>query len=917
MTDIATISLRVNTQEVERGSKVLDDFGKTAQDTAKKSDDLNRVFKTGPQAVKQASASIADQRKELQALLDKISPVNRALNQLDDMQEKLRAASKKGLLPAEDFTHYNDILEKTRDKITGVGKETEELGLKSASARREIGVLIGELARGNIGALRGSGITLANRAGWIDQLMTLRGLGVAGVIGGISAAVYVLGKAWYEGNQESVEFNKQLILTGNYAGQTAASLSVMSKALSGNGITQHAAADVLAKVVGSGKFDGKQLEQVAKTAVMMQETVGQSVETTISQFEKLRDAPTKASEELNQQMHYLTAAQLEYISSLERRGDKEAAAAAAQADFAAAQKQRTQATLDNLGTIEQAIRSATKRWNEFWDAALNIGRQTTDQSLLDTVNQQIAQFEKTRASAAAAGKTDWMGDGYRKLLEQRKELEFVIKSQQGYTAAQKASQKVNEDAIAAQQVANKWLDAGTTAAEKRTRAQNDLNKAIEANAKAARQTANAPDEKNRVQKWSDADIAKMRAGIDKQYKDPKTAKPQAVKVDSGERETESAKRHLDDLKDQLKALQEQYNTGKKISQEQLAYQAAERKYAQLLEVSQHRQLTTQEKQQLASSKQTLELKRQQAEVGDQIVAQQKLNELHQRATKFIEQQNAKQAELKALSEGKTPEEAQQEATLKRLGDSYKGKDAQDVLAQQKETYKQEADLRQNWQAGAKSAWTEWEKNATDSYKMVGDITTETFDGMTDVLTNFLTTGKAGFKDFATSILSDLAKMLVKMSEAQAMQAAFGAMKGSSFASFLGFAGGGYTGEGGKYEPKGVVHGGEFVFNKEATSRIGVGNLYAMMQGKPGYADGGYVGKASMKGLSGGGIGGGINVSTSVVVQTDGQQGGSDPAAGAALQKELKRQMDEAARNIVNQAIRPGGAIWNFQKSRRQ
>jgi lambda family phage tail tape measure protein len=46
---------------------------------------------------------------------------------------------------------------------------------------------------------------------------------------------------------------------------------------------------------------------------------------------------------------------------------------------------------------------------------------------------------------------------------------------------------------------------------------------------------------------------------------------------------------------------------------------------------------------------------------------------------------------------------------------------------------------------------------------------------------------------------------------------------------------------GKYEPAGVVHRGEFVFTKEATSRIGVSNLYRMMRG---YASGGYVGNAA-------------------------------------------------------------------------
>jgi TP901 family phage tail tape measure protein len=52
--------------------------------------------------------------------------------------------------------------------------------------------------------------------------------------------------------------------------------------------------------------------------------------------------------------------------------------------------------------------------------------------------------------------------------------------------------------------------------------------------------------------------------------------------------------------------------------------------------------------------------------------------------------------------------------------------------------------------------------------------------------------------------------------------------------------GGYTGDGGKYEPMGVVHGGEFVFTKEQTSKAGVGNLYKAAAELDGYANGGLV-----------------------------------------------------------------------------
>lgn len=54
----------------------------------------------------------------------------------------------------------------------------------------------------------------------------------------------------------------------------------------------------------------------------------------------------------------------------------------------------------------------------------------------------------------------------------------------------------------------------------------------------------------------------------------------------------------------------------------------------------------------------------------------------------------------------------------------------------------------------------------------------------------------------------------------------------------GFATGGYTGSGGKYDPAGIVHAGEFVFTKEQTNRLGVGRLYDIARN--GYAKGGLV-----------------------------------------------------------------------------
>ncbi|MFU2088947.1 tape measure protein [Avibacterium avium] len=56
----------------------------------------------------------------------------------------------------------------------------------------------------------------------------------------------------------------------------------------------------------------------------------------------------------------------------------------------------------------------------------------------------------------------------------------------------------------------------------------------------------------------------------------------------------------------------------------------------------------------------------------------------------------------------------------------------------------------------------------------------------------------------------------------------------------GFASGGYTGDGGKYTPAGIVHKGEYVITKEATARLGLGYLNYLNYGRRGFANGGGV-----------------------------------------------------------------------------
>ncbi|CAM3500578.1 hypothetical protein SB6411_03958 [Klebsiella spallanzanii] len=223
-------------------------------------------------------------------------------------------------------------------------------------------------------------------------------------------------------------------------------------------------------------------------------------------------------------------------------------------------------------------------------------------------------------------------------------------------------------------------------------------------------------------------------------------------------------------------------------------------------------------------------------------------------------------------------------------------------------------------AGAKEAWDKFLADGTNVHGKLKELAKDAFSSMGNSLVEYITTGKANFNDFLMTFLKGTLKMLSQLLLVKAMQASFNAMSNSGIGwvasigkVFTGHSGGGYTGDGGKYEPRGIVHGGEFVFTKEATSAIGIGNLYAMMRGAQGYAGGGYVGTASMQGLGSFGAGP-LTVQTSVLIQNQSSEAQSTDNNGA-VNRAWQQTIDRSVRAGVANELRPGGLIWNANHAR--
>nr|WP_250852900.1 phage tail tape measure protein [Escherichia coli] len=398
----------------------------------------------------------------------------------------------------------------------------------------------------------------------------------------------------------------------------------------------------------------------------------------------------------------------------------------------------------------------------------------------------------------------------------------------------------------------------------------------------------------------------------------KKPKSSGVKVSAGERQEDLTHAALLALETELRTLEKHSGANEKISQQRRDLWKAESQFAVLEEAAQRRQLSAQEKSLLAHEQETLEYKRQLADLGDKVEYQKRLNELANQAVRFEQQQSAKQAAISAKARGLTDRQAQRESESQRLRDVYG--DNPDALAKAtsalKNTWSAEEQLRGSWMAGLKSGWGEWAESATDSFSQVKSVATQTFDGIAQNMAAMLTGSEQSWRGFTRSVLSMLTEIFAEAGHGgdcrEYRQRHGGAFGGGASAStgvrpFRLRRRTSISRPEDLREPvantnlPGIVHRGEFVFTKEATSRIGVGNLYRLMRG---YAEGGYVGGAGSPAQMRRAEGISFNQNNHVVIQNDGTNG----QAGPQLMKAVYDMARKGAQDEIQAQMRDGGVF---------
>jgi phage-related minor tail protein len=288
-------------------------------------------------------------------------------------------------------------------------------------------------------------------------------------IAAVTAVGIGLVVAFQQGSNEAVAYRENLILTGNAAGTTSDQLAAMAGRIDEVSGTQRQAAAALAEVAGSGRFTASQIELVGTAAVSMENAVGKSVSSTVAEFIKLADQPSKAAAKLNEQYHFLTASVYEQIRALEDQGDTVGAANLAIEAYGQATVQRAAEITENLGSLESAWKGVANFAAEAWDAMLDIGREAT-------LDERIAELEERIRNAQSQPRrpgnrvhplmpTDDPAalQAERDRLKLQKEYENGVARQQGMLAT------ANQEAIKAQDEIDKIRERSLDKAAKKER----------------------------------------------------------------------------------------------------------------------------------------------------------------------------------------------------------------------------------------------------------------------------------------------------------------------------------------------------------------------------------------------------------------------------------------------------------------
>lgn len=941
MANFAQLGIQIDSKQAEDAARDLDDLAaagaraekatdklsKTTTDWAAEQQKANARASEMEQAdarraasAQKANSSIKDQQQELAKLIGQINPAVAALERLDEQERKLAQFRKQNLIDSDTFADYNQRLAQQRVALTQVSGAANQAGMSQraySAAMRNVPAQITDITTSLIGgqpaylvAIQQGG-QLKDMFGGIVPAARALGSTLLSMINPLTlaaAAVAAFGYAWYQAAKQQDAAEQALITTGRYAASSAKDLEALADSYDKiAGVTRGGALQALTQIASTGRLTGETFKTATEASLRWSVATGEAVDTVAKKFEDIAKDPTAALLRLNEAEHFLTQTQYDRIKALQDEGRQQEAATEAANIYANVVNGRATEIEANLNLVSTAWKNIKIATAEAWDEFTNFANKA--QGPLQNIADALDRMGGLRQAAGSIGiglinpiaglATGFGGNAFR-----------GVTSSVSSTAGTANVGAIDSESVRRlEQAGQQW---------KQIVSQSNRQKQIEEGIEKIRKAGLAAGINELEIERAVTEYKTKQAEVD--------AKKNAPKANSDQN---AAQTLLDTVRRQIEANNQLTETGQAVSaSERLSIQIKQR----LSDTT--NTMTAATRSLLVAAQQELEVTDKQAKARQQLTRDTAANAAltDRLAQVYKQQQDQNEVSLLGIGRGSQASELlQRQLNLRRdyLSEVEKLDRAQrnkntalseeeyarekallekslaDRLALEQAFQQERQSAMGDWRNGANAAFEEFLANSRNVAGQYQNLFTSAFDGATDAFTRFVTTGKASFKEFTASILSDLAKIYAR----QALVGLIGSIGQKFGPKITGFASGGYTGDGGKYDPRGIVHAGEVVWSQDDVKAVGGPRRANAMRPTAGYANGGIVGGGS----STANYNGAQNVE--ININMEGGSVSSQGQNGAASQNvvDLVNMIKGVVGQWYNEQSRTGGVVYRQQR----
>ncbi|MGK6418596.1 phage tail tape measure protein [Citrobacter freundii] len=912
----------LDTDSFQAYSKILDDTRVKLTDTGEAA--------AKAQAELAATQATEKQSAALKNLLGSIDPTIRAFNSLDEQHAQLVAHFESGRINSAQLEHFNGILNQTRERLSGVADVLPEALSRQEAAARRAGISVGQysaamrtlpaqftdiatqLAGGQSpflillqqggqikdqfgsvqGALSGVGEYIRSMAGMINPT-TIALAGLVGTVGLLAAAAY-------SSSEQFDQVARSVIMMGGAGFASMQQLNQAAEEVAGKTNTSiSSTVDTLVTLNDTGKYTASQMKQIA-TSITLMGKAGSDTKAAMSDFGKIVSDPVKGLASLNEQYGFVDEAMMKHIIQLRKQKGEQAAVNEAINLFAGVMAKRAEETnkaTDNIGQTWQWLKKTAS--DTFDDIGITVrawGNQVIDifnlveasiKDLFLNITSLDAKFTGTIAGWAekipgGGALANFLGMDVEAMKKAGAEADKEI-----------AANKKRYDEL--------W---------KRVTAPN-----AQASYEAEARGATVKGEGGSSRESRDA-VSKLAEDSAKKTKEARAT------LDAGDRTLENYRAQARTLTETLETLRQ---TGD-IHAKNTEFSKQQSRFAELDEAAKTRALTAHEKSLLSSREAILNAAKVVDQKNKEVEAQQKINGLAQQANKYVTQMAEKTDALRdsaGLSSRQT-QRMMEEAQLRQgwLNGGGKLEDAgyTKELAALRNYYAEEDKLRGDWKAGAVSGWNEYLEAATNTYDAVKNVASSTLTGLSDMLTELMTTGKASVKEFGKSMLKMILDVTNRLMVAYAVQAAMGWISGSSgggttpSGAYANAASGvTFNAKGGVYESSGLskyvngVYDTPQYFTFQGASKFAKGGVFAEAGSEaimPLAKDS--AGRLGVRAQGGGG--GQPQVNIDIYVDNKGNTSSNSSGDGNAAARALGKEIEAKVTEVLMRATRSDGLL---------